>query len=138
MKLTKSDLKKVVKECLMELLQEGIGSVAQRGRDDRQLTPPQRAPLSLQQSIAQKSQPIPPSVRETIKREAGGNKIMESIFADTAKTTLPAQLRSEGSRTSAPAGTAESIVENHAPEDIFGDEVASKWATLAFSDSPKK
>ena len=94
--------------------------------------------MSLQQAVASRQQQVPSALREAIKRESGGNKVMESIFADTAQTTLPAQLRSEGSKVAVPAGTVESIVENHAPEDIFGDEVASKWATLAFADAPKK
>lgn len=123
----------------MELLQEGIGPVApsRQQRQQASNTVPQRQNSSLQQSFS-RQQPVPTSLRDAIKREAGGNKVMESIFADTARTTLPAQLKSEGSKMVAPAGTAEAIVENHSPEDIFGDEVASKWATLAFADAPKK
>lgn len=124
----------------MELLQEGIGPVSapRPQRQQAQSITPQKSTTSLQQAVSRQAAQVPPSLREAIKREAGGNKVMESIFADTAKTTLPAQLRGEGSKIVAPAGTAEAIVENHTPEDIFGDEVTSKWATLAFSDAPKR
>lgn len=125
----------------MELLQEGIGQVqasVSSQRRQQPLAPQQQKQLSLQQVVSQRQASVPPSLRDAIKREAGGNKVMESIFADTAKTTLPAQLRSESSKIISPAGTVEAIVENHNPEDIFGEEVSSKWATLAFSEPSKK
>jgi hypothetical protein len=79
-------------------------------------------------------------MKDAIKREAGGNKIMESILADTAASTLPKMLQNEGKGQPAavPGGLVEQVVAQANPEDIFGDEVASKWASLAFMDSPTK
>jgi hypothetical protein len=45
---------------------------------------------------------------------------------------------SQHSQPQVPAGSAESAVARSTPERLFGDDVASKWAELAFSKVPKK
>lgn len=140
MKLTKSDLKQIVKECLLEILSEGLGAVGT-------VTQSVNSRLPNTQSIyteKMRGNPVPkkptPHLREAVKREAGGNKMMELILADTAASTLPKML--ENDRKGAPVvggGVVEQVVASANPEDIFGEEAASKWASLAFVDSlPKK
>lgn len=138
MKLTKSDLKSIVKECLLEILNEGLAG---------SLYPQQRTPQSTllqhasrQRSLESKSPSPTLQLRDAVKREAGGNKVMESILSDTAAMTLPKMLEGDRKGYSAPAsgGVAEHVVASNNPEDLFGEEVASKWADLAFSSSPKK
>ena len=66
---------------------------------------------------------------------------MESILADTAASTLPKFLQAGDGKTPMPAvgaGIAEQLVAQANPEDLFGDEATSKWASLAFMDSPTK
>lgn len=79
-----------------------------------------------------------PALREAVRREAGGNKVMESILADTAASTLPKMLQNEGRKQPVPTGTVEQIVAAVNPEELFGSDVTSKWADLAFMDSVKK
>ena len=143
MKVSKLELKALVKECLVEILQEGIGGSLQSAPLAK--TAPSPAPL-LQRSFGQKSK-LPeartpsPHLREAIKREAGGNRVMESILADTAASTLPKMIENDrpGMVSSpVPGGIAEQVVAAANPEDLFGDDVASKWASLAFMDSPTK
>lgn len=139
MRLTKSDLKALVKECLTEILSEGLGGGVVTKEQPRGL---------LNQNVSEARRPSPrptPSVptshlKEVIKREAGGNKVMESILADTAALTLPKFLQNDGKiyTPSVGGGLAENVVAASNPEDLFGDEVASKWASLAFMDSPTK
>jgi hypothetical protein len=148
MKLTKNDLKTIVKECLVEILNEGVG-VSSRQQ------PSTRLPASTNnQSVSQLSKrhlvspahnrlPQPSqSLREAIKRESGGNSVMEAILADTASSTLPTFLQNDGKTqqisSTAGGGLAEQVVANANPEDLFGDEATSKWASLAFMDSPIK
>ena len=139
MKLTKSDLKSIVKECLVEILNEGLGGGAVS----------QPAPLSkastvssLSDSVKRPSPPRPtPQLREAILREAGGNKVMESILADTAASTLPKFLQAGDGKSPMPVvggGIVEQVVAQTNPEDLFGEDVASKWANLAFLESPTK
>ncbi len=136
MRLTKSDLKALVKECLTEILSEGLGGGVVTKEQPKGL---------LNQNITEhrRTPPRPvssPHLKEAIKREAGGNKIMESILADTAASTLPKFLQNDGKihTPSVGGGLAENVVAASNPEDLFGDEVASKWASLAFMDSPTK
>lgn len=136
MKLTKSDLKAVVKECLLEILQEGLGSALDGQQKMPGLQPTVFSEKSRMSQV--ESMKKTPALREAIKREAGGNKIMESIFADTAASTLPKMLHNEGRKQPVSTGTAEQIVSAVNPEDIFGSDVASKWADLAFMGSNKK
>jgi len=140
MAITKQQLKEIVKECLVEILAEGMGSSTKS---------------SIQEATLRSSKPAakqsPPAIRrgehvkysqtmaETIKRESKGNSVMASIFADTAVNTLPTMMNeSPRNQPPPPAGSVESIVANSAPEDLFGDEASSKWAQLAFMETPKK
>lgn len=146
MKITKSELKNIVKECLVEILNEGLGSGLGAGG----LTPavPRQSSFKSQMTAPisdnVKRQPLPrptSNLREAIKREAGGDKVLEAILADTAASTLPTFLQNEG-KTPVPAsvggGLVEQVVARANPEDLFGDDVTSKWASLAFMESPIK
>ena len=143
MKLTKADLKDIVKECLVEILGEGLGATAST---QPQTTPKMKRPSTSSVFVEKtNSRPEPrraiPQLHEVVKREAGGNKIMEMILADTAASTLPKMLEGDRRGSSGPVsgGVAEQVVAAAEPEDLFGEDVASKWANLAFMDSsPKK
>ena len=142
MKLSKLELKTVVKECLLEILQEGLGAMSPTQ---------QKLPLLQQKGVfsektrsigsgnkEQASRVVTPALRDAVKAEAGGNKVMESILADTAASTLPKMLQNEGRKQPMPTGTVEQIVAAVNPEEMFGSDVTSKWADLAFMDSVKK
>ena len=157
MKMSRDQLKALVKECLLELLSEGLGDVS-RMPARREPIPPRMpiAGVSEQRSRARPRQdydprldtPIGPgrqptnALKDAIKREAGGNPIMESIFADTARTTLPAQLQAGDTGGMgggvAPSGPAQEEKFVGTPEQVFGEETASRWADLAFMDAPAK
>lgn len=153
MKLTKNDLKGIVKECLTELLQEGIGNIfLVAGSDQPRQAVTSQIPVrnsfaeSTRAATASKisyAKTAPnPALRDIVKRESGGNKVMESILADTASTTLQSMLQNEvkGAIPAQPinGGAAERIVANTDLNDIFGSDTASKWADLAFASSPRK
>lgn len=140
MKLTKSDLKAIVKECLVEIMNEGLAGTSTVSSPA--LTRNQGVVASRPLSESVKKSPRPsPQLREAIMREAGGDKIMESILADTAASTLPKFLQAGDGRVQMPAvggGLVEQVVAQTNPEDLFGEDVTSKWASLAFVDSPTK
>ena len=140
MKITKSELKSIVKECLVELLSEGLGTSLEGSKNSS--TRQASLPVPFTENLKRQQQKtISSGLKETIRREAGGNKIMEDIFADTAASTLPSFLQNEG-KSPVPAavggGLAEQVVARVNPEDLFGDDVTSKWASLAFAESPLK
>lgn len=142
MSVTRQQLKSIVKECLVEILAEGIGSSTKQSLQESS------SKKVLQQKInsrpQQKSLPgqnvkYSHTLAETIKREAGGNSIMEEILADTAMTTLPNTMMNEGNKQHIhPVGTIENVIAQSTPEELFGDETASKWAQLAFTQIQKK
>lgn len=140
MKLSKSELKAIVKECLVEILNEGLGGLAPPASYRSQ--PTQSTSKSLSDSLRRPAAPRPtPQLREAILREAGGNKVMESILADTAASTLPKFLQAGDGKSPMPSvggGIVEQVVAQTNPEDLFGEDAASKWASLAFMDSPTK
>lgn len=144
MKITKSDLKHIVKECLVELLQEGLGGFSAATSIPAYDLQQKRSPF-VENADRKKFNPGPSAaLKNAIKTESGGNKIMESIFEDTAKNTLPGMLRNDTGpgrpNVSQPVnrGVAEQIVASVDPSQLFGEEVSSKWADLAFAAPPKR
>ena len=146
MKITKTELKSIVKECLVEILSEGLGETLSSVHNISQKKTMTNPSSFLendkkQQTLQQTARRQSPELREAIRREAGGNKVMESILADTAASTLPNMLQNEGRPTvpgGARGGMAEQIVASVNPEELFGEDATSKWANLAFMDSPQR
>lgn len=139
MKLSRESLKSIVKECLIEILKEGIDDIRVEERVVRT-----RARQPIQEDnhrrtlLTSRKQPSD-ALMQAVQQEAGGNKLMQSILADTAMTSLPTMLSSE-TPGGAPlvalsgqgVGAAEMVVAQSRPEDLFGEEAASKWSNLAF------
>lgn len=125
MKLTKAELKGIVKECLMEIFSESFNLVESRSTRQSTKTP---GALNERKQLRERVQPPINPIRT-------GDPILDSIIADTARTTLPAMLEAEGKRNQPiNPGVAERVVAESDPENLFGEEAASKWAALAFND----
>ena len=142
-KVKRSVLKEIVKECLLEILFEGIDS--EPGYDEeepiREARQPRRASRpSSQRNLAaavqetQRKRPATKRVREDRTNEAVSeltdDPMMASIFADTAQTTLQEQV--EGRKPT--ADNAAAVVDNAQDmSDIF--EGAGNWAAIAFGET---
>lgn len=165
-KLTKHALKSIVKECLIELLAEGlVGKTPSSSRKSskkealretilrqHQLnsgnTSSNHAPAS---QARQKSyldnisfgnaeeavvEDQSKKIQERVSRVTS-DPILSEMLADTAMTTLASQdsaasSRSIASHSNPPADAAARVVQSTPLEDLFGDENAGKWASLAF------
>jgi len=140
MGITKQQLKSIVKECLVEILAEGINTTKHSIQESStQVKHSQKS--TTQQNSYKRGQNVKYSqtLAETIKRESNGNPVMESIFADTAANTLHTMLNeNQYSQPPVPASSVEGAVSRSTPEQLFGNDVASKWAELAFAETPKK
>jgi len=141
-KVKRSVLKEIVKECLLEILFEGIDS--EPGYDEeepiREARQPRRASRpsptrnlaaavqETQQRSAPKRQPSN-RTNEAVS-ELTDDPMMASIFADTAQTTLREQV--EGRRQTADNAA---VVVDRAEDmsDIF--EGAGNWAAIAFGET---
>ena len=161
MKLDKNLFKSVVKECLIEILAEGLvtetsgRSKRSKARLSEALDRKASNATSLERMGSYSQTNNPQSARkrhsylDNIKFSDGKQQrtnniaenitqdpVMRDILADTAQTTLREQVSAESTRrpmtTSAPADKAAAIVEQSDPSDLFG-ESSKNWATLAFS-----
>jgi len=142
MGITKQQLKSIVKECLVEILSEGMGTAilesTNKVKNNKMMKQSLVTKTALEHQSVSKARVQSAQLREAIRLEAGGNDIMTSILTDTATKTLPAMLESDSMRAPRPSGKIENFVASHNPEDLFGEETASKWADLAFMNMTKK
>lgn len=129
MKISRDDLKAIVKECLIEILANGIGqeAITEARSTPKKVMQEQKkvvSPRQHQQNLVS---------QDDIKIVSAGSKVMEGIFADTAKTTYPKMLYGEANVGKQGMTVIDQIVAEHEPEELFGQEVSSKWAELAFA-----
>ena len=139
-KITKSGLKSLIKECLIEILAEGLGeSVDNHLNEVRQPVRRRQKAPSRQKSRRPALDSI--SFNQQIDKTAAvltENPVMASIFKDTAATTLQEQLQVDSQKTSHLAqvavngDAAAKTIAASDPNDVFGD-ASNNWATLAFS-----
>lgn len=119
MKMNRAQLKAMVKECLLEILAEGIGSTPVQ--EVASMPRPQR---SMGGSASMPSQPVrqpTQHLRAAVKEVAGGNPVLESILADTAKNTLPGMMGGE---------TAGMPVNMQSPDEFVNEEASAKWLAI--------
>ena len=146
-KVKRSVLKEIVKECLLEILFEGIDSEPGYEEDEpirearqtrRTSRPsPKRSERRSLHAAVQERQQAPKSRRPPRKdhiNEAVGeltdDPMMASIFADTASTTF--QEQKEGARPVAGDAASQVVAGSDDMEDLF--EGASNWAAIAFNE----
>lgn len=149
MKYTKNELKSLIKECLIEILADGLGGRINEIAQSRQVLtydPPVRRAAQQQRPATPRQRERDPildarvgqsqALREAIKNGSGGDPLLASMLADTARTTLQEQLAAEssGGNGSSPTLVQQEQV-NGTPEELFGEDASSKWAELAFAPS---
>lgn len=175
-KLSRDDLKGIVKECLLEILSEGLNSsldnlVESKRADSIQALKRTRRQINEDQYRSPQNRNVRNSEVESLKQRMKyldtlkvgesantekvvnqqfqqrveqttssltNDPILSEIFKDTAATTLQEQLSADSkSPSAAPPAVADAYslkVAQSNPEDLFGGEAASKWATLAFAE----
>jgi len=150
-KFTRSELKGLIKECLIEILQESVGETAQRPRVPMQMQESRsherevRHESTIRRNISdnisfapnrEKTQrPVNSRLSEGIANITS-DPIMQAIFSDTAENTLANQTSAErGGPTNVVANDrASMLVANSDPTDLFSGS-SDKWASLAFGES---
>lgn len=156
MKMSRQDLKNLVKECLVEILSEGLTETRKSINENRQLSQARQPapPMSVnrKQTIADKISFLPPKSEirqaapaqrqpdhQAMARSITADPVMADIFADTARSGVHNQMNESSTGASheqmiASAGDAAAkAMLRSDPTDIFG-ESAGKWASLAFAD----
>ena len=156
--LTRGQLKSIIKECLVEILSEGLAAGSDRHlitpeglRESRRPTqsapriPPRSNSPALNSVVFNQKNPpelskAQPSQRKTdsiVKSQISAiteDSVMSQIFADTASSTLQEQLQADRGR-GRPDLMSESVADPLS--DDFLSASARNWASLAFSETPK-
>jgi len=132
-KLTRNKLKEVIKECLIEILAEGIAPGRPLKKKTTARTKKARTATPRQRQTAPDSSNFDRRIQETTS-VLTSDPVMAAIFEDTARTTLQEQISAPGHHpTASPRGRIdEGPVHPDNPEDLF--EGSSNWATLAFAE----
>ena len=145
-KVTKKVLKGIVKECLVEILAEGIASndinsALTESRESRRVQGESRKKPNTRSNLHPSTDNISFSsaVNEATSTMTD-DPVMSAIFADTARTTLQQQYGAEASNPRAAVSgmgsqhgdAASQAVASNPIEDLF--EGAGNWATLAFAE----
>lgn len=132
-KMSRGDLKGLVKECLLEILSEGLGGSRQQPARVEQRV--ERQPT---RSGAPSREVVGPGGRfdEAVTRSVKtltNNPVLQEVLQDTARTTLQQQIAGE-------PPTAASVGRGHsAPSaDLDAEAGNSRWADLAFMPARKK
>ena len=138
-KMSRDQLKGIVKECLMEILLEGLDS---RGETTSRLSEARRPAAKNKRTTQKTRRPALDSIQinSRIEQQVSSitsDPIMSEKFADTARAGLQEsahqgnrvshvdQVRQSGDQAAKMAAGAD-------PVDLFGD-AANNWADLAFS-----
>jgi hypothetical protein len=142
--MKRDELKNLIKECLVEILSEGISVNKPM---------PKRPPVNYQPKPIQQT-PVRPHVE---KKQVKTGNVMSAIFEDTMRNTLPKMAKAESRHFLDESNfkqeylsenlklekntsitnkemTAEELVDVSMPEDLFGEETSEKWAKIAFND----
>ena len=151
-RLDKKELKLIIKECLIEILAEGLAPNPQQGRlnskrknymneafkgntQQEQSLPRRKSHLdNIRMGNSQPSRSAPVGKKENI-RKITSDPLMQDILSDTANTTLLEQGSVNAKTPAIPTAggdRAAQIVSQNDPTELFS-ESAQNWATLAFS-----
>ncbi len=132
MKLSRNQLKGIVKECLMEILAEGLlhesPAVPKKKKRKQQLAT--NIP-----TLVEASEPEEDKFAAAVENAVSGltnDPIMSSIFKDTAMTTLQEQINGEKHRQVVPQNFG-AQAQSDDLDNLFG-EAADRWASLAFTE----
>lgn len=138
-KLSRNSLKALVKECLVEILAEGIGK-ASPGTKGQKATAPvrRRASPKIQQKPAVEQTAEFDSVVEKTVSNLTSDSVMQEIFADTARTTLQEQNKHDTSRgASTPGALTNPIGDSGVNLNGIFDSAKSSWSDIAFGETEK-
>ena len=134
-KLTKNQLKSIVKECLVELLSEGLASSG-----DIMVEAAVKKPTRTNRAAsgkAQRSRALDEvkfnNAAQAKAESITDDPVMQSILADTARSTLQEQTQADRGPGSASMQETAAPGKNIEDIPIFA-EGAQNWAALAFTD----
>lgn len=136
--MKREELKSLIKECLVEILSEGISVNNKRNvyvSNSNQMKQHQIQGQHTKQQVTHKHS-------TTVKPQAQSNNLMSEIFEDTLRNTLPKMSSAEfgnyiteNKAQNSSNMAAENFASRTSLEEIFGEEATEKWSKIAFEDN---
>lgn len=124
MKISRVQLKGLIKECLVEILSEGLGgnlAESVQGRSAKQSMP---ARTSAHPRV---------NVKQLVEQVSTKNAVLDGLLAETASTSLQSMLANDpslyGESNHDQVGPADRTG-GLSPEQLFGDEISSSWLNV--------
>ena len=148
-RLDKNELKLIIKECLIEILAEGLApggagtqtkkkrmneAFSRKSKQNRELKKIRRQSHLDNIRVGDRRESASALQKESMKKITS-DPLMQDILSDTASTTLRAQGSASSKipqQPSVASDAAAQIVSENDPTELFA-ESAQNWATLAFS-----
>ena len=145
-KLLRSELKEIVRECLVEILTEGAGTSASTISESRKSIKNQNLHVNNSKSMRSSLDNVTWSTSDRSSTSARESKkdivenvisdpILAEMIADSHETLMKQNDAGHGRRnaqmSTISGDSAQRSVANSNPVDLFGD-AAGKWAHLAF------
>lgn len=138
MKLNRSELKSIIKECLLELAQEGKLSFASKADSLNEIKNPQAGQGTGGIGNSRLQAAVELTTRLLAGKDPAKASMYESIIADTARTTLQKQLAAGTSGAGILTEAAVSTEERQFDQAQLGQfEAKDRWALLAFAGKSK-
>ena len=135
-KLSKGQLKNIVKECLLEILEEGIGGTSGTERVSMTESRPRRKTKPSKKNEKVKDNRLAnENFEDAIQKSVQTiteNPVMQDILRDTARSTLQEQLSADSGKSgvSSIGGNMDEV-----GESIEQFTANDRWAALAFPGS---
>ena len=139
-KVSRSVLKEIVKECLVEILSEGLATTDNQLQERASKKPRKKKPSNNipAETFVKRNKMLKDRTSSALNEinSMVDDPMMRDIFADTAATTLLEQNSGEGkSKVYQPGDAAAKVVHENNLDDLF--EGSQNWAALAFSGAKK-
>lgn len=134
-KMTRNNLKTLVKECLFEILLEASGDSTDSLTENKKRSSAKKSTRrpALDNITVGRTPASKPKTKSVDVSGITSDPIMTAIFQDTAATTLVEQAAAERGKPTKHADAAAAAASQHDPADLFG-ESSKNWAALAFDD----
>lgn len=147
--MNRSELKSIIKECLIEILQESGGSSSLKegtrrtGRTESEVHAASNSSARLtrftpKQAAAPKRSDLRTTPTSPNVASLTSDPVMASILADTANTTLKKKIQAESAMDRISSGPNLNLDDPGIPVEEVFEEGAGKWAALAFGSSPRR
>lgn len=132
--MNRSQFKSLVKECLVEILSEGLNVASVSQPQLKVKAEAVRRPRPALDSMRVGSpKTLSTEMKQVIKANAGNNDVMASILADTARTTLQEQKEDMHHLVVGGADAAALAIASKPLDNVFDEDTMNTWTALAFA-----